>query len=116
MDLLVAALAFLPAIAFGVLWARQRNTDATLPQRVSTLERELPAWKLAMEQLADQCEDVLESAERKRRAAKMAERRAGRTSDDDAPDGIESGEAAPSPNEQRAAILRESRARRGIYQ
>lgn len=40
-----------------------------LAERVEALERQVPEYRIAMEQIADRCDEVLEAADRKRRRA-----------------------------------------------
>ena len=89
--------------------------------RLLKLEREFPQWHVAMSALADQAGELLDQAERKRRSAKQAERRAFEAG------GPEGGEQPPlgnpeqlgrgaqplDPGQQRAQILAIARSRRG---
>lgn len=83
-------------------------SEHTLAERVAVLERAFPEWQVSMASLADQCEEVLDRAERKRRSARMAQQRAEQGGDAEQP------EPAPADEHQaRAQILAMARARRG---
>jgi hypothetical protein len=120
--LYVVAACSLAAVAF-VLGGRLRPTLSELPlretpealadyeRRLVKLEAEFPHWKLSMEQLVDEASAIFEATERKRRSAAAAAARV---------KAAETSEDAPGPtqlfadeSEQRAAILRAVRARRG---
>jgi hypothetical protein len=119
--LYVVAACSLAAVAF-VLGGRLRphlelplretpETLADYERRLVKLEAEFPHWKLSMEQLVDEASAIFEATERKRRSAAAAAARV---------KAAETSEDAPGPtqlfadeSEQRAAILRAVRARRG---
>lgn len=43
--------------------------DPALVARVEALERSIPEYRIAMEQIADRCDEVLDAADKKRRRA-----------------------------------------------
>lgn len=80
----------------------------TLAERVAALERAFPEWQVSMASLADQCEEVLDRAERKRRSARMSQQRAEQQGEAEQP------ELQPADEHQaRALILARARALRG---
>jgi hypothetical protein len=126
MEILALGIAFLALIVVVAVSARLRHPTrrppgrleadpaGTLEERVEKLERLFPEWLVTMEGFADQCADMLGSAERKRRRAAMSERRAtGAVAAEDGPGGREGG-IPMDDAAMRSAVLAESRRRRGM--
>jgi hypothetical protein len=101
------------------------GADLSLAERVNALEREFPAWRIAMEQLADAAGEMLDQAETKRRRARVSQTnaeaalRAAGGSEGEAEEHLGNqlqlvpGGGPLDPSQHRAAILRTVRARRG---
>jgi len=81
--------------------------DRALIERLEALERSFPAWRIEMENLAEQCAEVLDTAERKRKRAAANMSRAERENVEEQPSLVE------DPRERRLAELRLVRQRLG---
>jgi len=113
MEFLAFGLAFVACLVAVLTWARPQPAltgAAAIRERLDALERALPAWRTAMENLADECEETLQAAEKKRRRAAQHDRRVNGSVEAEVAPG---GEQELPPDQQRALILAEMRARRG---
>jgi hypothetical protein len=87
--------------------ASEKAADRALGERVEALERSFPAWRIEMENLVEQCGDVLDTAERKRKRAAANASRAARDEAGEQPSLPE------DPRERRLADIRLVRQRLG---
>jgi hypothetical protein len=87
----------------------QSRVDPSIEQRVADLERDRPTFLVSMAELAERCEDVLDTAERKRRraAATVSNEKRAQAAEDAQGELID----AQNAEHPRAAALRAVRAR-----